>query len=167
MLGCWYGVAILFWPFYEPLRAQVKEHGLKWMYSEGTGFLDLPSLSKLLLMIRHRQLPTKVVIDLVYPLLLGVGAIMSCFLGMHIKYILRARTTLEHRILVQQQLVDLFHNSTSRSVSSTLPSTRLNPFDQGWYRNLRQILGNNLWLIFLPIPVQPAPPYLPIDLKHH
>jgi hypothetical protein len=46
MAGCWYGVGLLLLANHCALR-QVKEHGWHFMYSNGTGFLDLPSPMKL------------------------------------------------------------------------------------------------------------------------
>jgi hypothetical protein len=161
MLSCWYGVALLFWPFYEPLRAQVKEHGIHFLYSNGTGFLDLPPPTKLAKMVWSGDgLEVKIVIDLVYPLMLGVGATISAFLGMHVKYVLKARTSLEHRILLDQIYFSLVRPGASfASLRDAKPPP--NPFDQGGYRNLLQILGSNPLWIFLPVTVQCPPPYVP------
>jgi hypothetical protein len=153
MMGCWYGVSLVFWPFYEPLRAQVKEHGFRWFYSNGTGFLDLPKPLALLNMFRSGKVPAKVVIDIVYPLLLGVGAILSGFFGYHVKYSIMARTTLEHRVILEQSFVSLYH-------SGSVGATPTNPFDQGWRKNLEQVLGRNFALSFLPLVVEPPPPFV-------
>jgi hypothetical protein len=159
MAGCWYGVGLLFYPFYEPLRAQVKEHGWHFLYSNGTGFLDLPSPMKLVQMILSTDgLPVKIVIDLVYPFLLGVGAILFGFLCMHVKYILNARTSLEHRIVLDIMYGMLVRPGASPRDANTPPP---NPFDQGWYRNLLQILGPNPLWILLPVAVPCTPPYVP------
>ena len=38
----------------------------------------------------------------------------------------------------------------------------VNPFDQGdWVKNVRVIIGPNLWYALLPIRVDAPPPYLP------
>jgi len=157
MLTCWYGVAMLFWAFYEPLREQVQIHGWKWMYSHGTGFLDLPPPMKLLRMMFTTGLPVKMVIDIVYPLVLGVGAVIGSFLGIHLKQLSQAKTSLEYRMTLDQMQVSLFRKSKK--------PPPVNPFDQGWYKNLKQTLGPNLILIFLPISVRPPPPYLPNGSK--
>jgi len=164
MMGCWYGVGLLFYPFYEPLRAQIKEHGWKWMYSNGTGFLDLPPLMKIINLILSGTLPNKMIVDMVYPLLLGIGAVISGFLGFHVKYVTKAITSLEHRVILERTKATLFDralsNGQGRTEHTDMPRFT-NPFDQGWYRNLRQVLGANLLLIFLPIPIQPPPPCVP------
>lgn len=169
MLGCWYGVALLFYPFYEPLRAQVEELGWRFMYANGTGFLDLPPLSKIAQLVWSGQgLEVKMVVDIVYPLLLGVGLVLSVFFGMHVKYVLKANTSLEHRIVLEQAIASI---TTLASLAVLVqPITRAsssrkkqlpNPFDQGWYKNLLQTLGPNLLLILLPLSVRIPPPYVP------
>jgi hypothetical protein len=172
LLGCSYGVGLLFWPFYEPFRAQVREHGLKWLYSNGTGLLDLPHPTTLLRMVMRREpLPTKVVLDIVYPLLLGIGAVMAAFLGTHLKLVAKAYTSLEYRVVLHQSYVDYFHRHGTQPDRPTADQTNQksrNPFDQGWHRNIQHVLGRPVWSIFLPIPIKLPPPYVPrrsIDKK--
>jgi hypothetical protein len=163
MAGCWYGVGLLFWPFYEPLRAQVNEHGWHFLYSNGTGFLDLPTPMKLVqMMVSADGIPVKIVIDLVYPFLFGVGAVLFVFLCMHIKYILNARTSLEHRIVLNKTYGMLVQPGASPRDANKPPP---NPFDQGWYRNMLQILGPNPLWILLPVAVPCPPPYVPKGSK--
>ena len=150
---------MLFLPFYEPLKLQIKEHGWGWLYSNGTGLLDLPPLLELFRMALSGSLPTKAVVDMVYPLLFGVGAIMSAFFGYHVKYVLLARTTLEHRVLLERSMVRLFH-------TGAIGPAPINQFDQGWYKNLRQVLGPNFWLALLPVGIRIPEPYIPHDTMH-
>jgi hypothetical protein len=161
MITCWYGVYMLFFPFYEPLQAQIREHGWRWLYSNGTGFLDLPPVLELIRMMMHGNVPSKIVIDIMYPLLLGVGAIMSGFFGYHVKYVCKGVTTLEHRVLLEHSLIALFRADSS----AKQPTVVVNPFEQGWFRNLKQILGPNLWLVLMPVAVSIPPPYLPAGNK--
>lgn len=157
MTGCWYGTALLFYPFYEPLRAQIKEFGFRLFYTHGTGFLDLPPIMKMLGMLLTGQgLKVKVVIDMVYPLLCGVGACISIFFGTHLSCVLKARTSLEHRISLDH-IIGSLRSPRLSSRTAVAP----NPFDQGWYKNLQQVLGPNLFLILLPIPVRTPPPFVP------
>ena len=191
-ISCAYGVYILFGPFYEPLRDQIQEYGWKSLFGSngtmGSGFWELPAWPELLHILSHcqqhdeTQKCTKIVVDVLYPLLCGAGSIMAVFLGQHVKYILHGHTTLEHRVVLQQQLqwwkqrasalwksMNLHKNNSSSSNNSkkknkdtpTKPEVLTNPFDQGWYRNLLQVVGKHWWLFFLPIPVTPPPPYLP------
>ena len=157
MLGCWYGVALLFHVFYEPFRQQIREQGFKWMYSNGTGLLDLPMPNIILLYLLRGNMPAKMVIDMVYPLLLGIGAVMSGFLGFHVKYILLGRTTLEHSICLDEQL----HQVKSKTPTGTPLSNAINPFNQGYRKNLQQVLGTSVVALFLPIIVRPPVPYQP------
>jgi DHHC palmitoyltransferase len=180
MLGCWYGISMLLLPFYEPLRQQIREKGFHWTYENGTGFLDLPTPTQLLQMIGSGDgLPVKIVVDLVYPLLLGVGAILSGFLGFHVQYMIKARTTLEHKIILQDALVRIYRQGQQQlqqisshttgtpalppteTTAATSISTANNPFDQGYYKNLQQILGHNLLWILLPVSISLPAPYIP------
>ena len=159
MTGCWYGVALLFQVFYEPFRAQIREHGFKWLYSNGTGLLDIPMPHILLGHIFRGDMPAKMVIDVVYPLLLGIGAVLSWFLGFHVKYMTLARTTLEHSICLEDR-IDLAKGR--QPIGGMVPVSSLtNPYDQGYLGNLRQILGSSVVAVFLPIIVTPPPPYRP------
>ena len=154
MLGCWYGVAVLFYPFYDPLRDQVRKHGWKFLYSRGTGFLDLPYPGELIYMLVTLQgWPSKIVIDIVYPFLLGLGTVMSVFLGTHLKYILTARTTLDSRIVMARR-----YNAALDGNKNVILT---NPFDQGKWRNCKQIFGEGLLSMFLPVSREPAVPFRP------
>lgn len=163
MVGCWYGVALLFPVFYEPFWQQIQQHGFQWMYSNGTGMLDLPMPHIILLHLLRRDMPSQMVINLVYPLLLGIGAVLSGFLGFHVKYMLLARTTLEHSVRLEEQIHQARSSSSAnRSTSATpLVHQAINPFDQGYKKNLWRILGPSTAALFLPIPVRPFPPYQP------
>jgi hypothetical protein len=147
-VACWYGTALLFWPFYEPLRERVKEHGFRWLYDNGTGVLNLPPLWDMFLLLFRRirtertadVVVSQIVIDIAYPILMGVGAVMSAFLGYHFKLMSMSYTTLEHRIVMDYQLE---HHKTF---------DRPNPFNEGsWYNNIAQVLGPQwLWRIWIP-----------------
>jgi hypothetical protein len=164
--GCWYGVALFCVPFYGPFRAQIREQGVHWLYGQGTGLLDLPMPVRILQHVLDGDLPVKMVLDVVYPLLLGLGAILTTFLGFHAKYIITGRTTLEHAIVLEQQMSPLrawWSRSThpSRPATAVTVAKPVNPFDQGYRRNIQQVLGPS-WLAFLlPVWVTPPPPYLP------
>lgn len=163
--ACWYGVALFCVPFYEPFRAQIREKGLHWLYGQGTGLLDLPMPARILQHVIEGDVPVKLVLDVVYPLLLGLGAILTTFLGFHAKYILTGRTTLEHAIVLEQQMSPLrawwSRRSARPSRPVATPAVPVNPFDQGYRRNLRQVLGPSWLACLLPMRVTPPPPYLP------
>ena len=69
----------------------------------------------------------KLVIDLVCSLLLVVAALMCSFLGIHLKLILTARTTLENAIYRKSQLLALQQQQYPGRVDRRI----VNPFDQG------------------------------------
>ena len=145
--GC-YGACILFFPFYLPLKKQVSEIGFRALFSFSGGFLDNPPPWKLLQQIMSNDLDPFVIIKIVYPILFFVGIILSAFLSQHVKYMLTARTTLEHKIILDIQYAQLLRNNTWYKPPC-------NPFDCGWYSNITQVLGRNLLLVFLPVPVAP------------
>jgi hypothetical protein len=111
------------WTLLLPLHAQIQQHGWKSLlllfgttttsnYDETRmEFWKLPgtwpdlwhSLSSCQQQQQHgEQQCTKIVIDVLYPLFCGVGAIVAVFLGQHVKYLLHGRTTLEHRVVLEQ-----------------------------------------------------------------
>lgn len=100
------------------------------------------------------NLETEVIVKLVFPLLFSVGAILTIFFSYHVMYVISGLTTLEHRILVEKRLE---HFQQRREAFKAPP----NPFDHGFHRNLHLVLGPNLFLIFLPIPVDPSLNLLP------
>lgn len=187
MIGCWYGVALLFDVFYEPFRQQIREKGIPWIYSNGTGLLDIPKPYVAFMHLVRGDMPSKMVIDMVYPILLSIGAILGCFLGFHLKYILKgevhfialklsfaynvgynlicslrtARTTLEHSIRLEDQINQLGKDGRSGDNQGLASIEIVNPFDQGYAANIRQILGPSILACLLPIIIKPPPPFLP------
>lgn len=142
-------------PFYETLRDQVQEHGIRFLYKNKTGFLDIP----LPWVLVRQGVDDDVVLRILFPLLVCIFVIMVPFCGMHFYYVITARTTLEHKIMLymmKNQLEQDAKDSNKRSLNRAS-----NPFSQGWKANLSQVLGLNLLLVFLPIPVSPPPPFVP------
>ena len=144
-IGCWYGVAVLWHHFLEPLREQVNEHGWHIMYDHATGFLNIPPLHILIGKFVSGELESDIIIKLVFPLLVSVGLVQLVFLSFHIRYTMAARTTLEHKILLDKQLEIMIQQG---EVSEAPP----NPFDSGWLGNIKAVLGANVFTILLPIP---------------
>lgn len=177
--ACWYGVLLLYKPFYGPLQEQIRQQGGMWKYmslstttTNEKGLFDFPSWTNLIDMIfsSDESFPVQVVVDLIFPFLLGVGGILAVFLGTHVKYVLSAVTTLEHRVDLARKY-ELFLAKVS---SKGLPSEEscvnwVNPFDQGiFHRNWTQIMGCSWLGFFLPIAVAPPPPYIPdLSKKEH
>ena len=83
------------------------------------------------------------VVKLVFLLLGGVGIVQIIFLGHHIQYVLLARTTLEHKIILDRQ----YQAMVERSEIYEVPA---NPFDKGYAQNLSISLGPIQYLL-LPI----------------
>lgn len=148
-LGCWYGVALLYRPFYEPLRQQIREHGWKYLYHHKTGILDPPPITTLMLQMCRGQLSTTDLIKLVFPLLGMVGVLQTVFLGYHIMYACSAYTTLEYKIVLEMQYQELVQNNTQWKRPK-------NPFSVGSaLENWQETLGP-LNLLLLPVYVDPS-----------
>lgn len=148
-LGCWYGVAVLFFPFIEPLKKQVEEHGFRFLYSNNTGFLNLPPLWALTKGALYNTIDYEDVLKVLFTFLFGIGLIISMFFYSHVKHVLSGRTTLENKIILDRQYSSL----VEKKLEYQIPP---NPFDHGWYTNLQMTLGSNMFKIFLPLPVDPG-----------
>jgi hypothetical protein len=151
--GCCYSISVLFVPFYDPLRKRVLEHGFRFFYENGTGFLDIPNPWTLVKQALTIGIESEVVVRLIFPLLVGVGSTLAIFLGHHVQLIFVARTQLEQTIIHERQLKEL-------KETKKLSRPPRNPFDKGRYANIQQVLGSNMLLVFLPVPVEPLPPLL-------
>lgn len=147
-VGCWYGVLLLWLPFYEPLNQQILEHGWHVLYDNQTGFLNLPMPGVLLKQFLFGGLEPVVVVKLVFPLVASVGVLQATLLAYHVRYTLQARTTLEQKILLDRQ----YHAFVQRREYYKIPP---NTFDHGWVTNLKKVLGSRPILALLPIPFQP------------
>lgn len=147
VLGCWYGVVVLFLPFYLPLKSQISEHGFRLFYKNKTGILDIAPPWTLLYQAVTVGVDNDTVIKIVYPLLFFVGFMLAFFFMYHFRLILTARTTLEQTILLHKQRSAL--NSGKLWYES-----RRNPYNKGWYANLQLVMGPSLLFWFVPIPLQ-------------
>jgi DHHC palmitoyltransferase len=172
--GCWYGVFVLYKPFYDPLREILRKHGGLLSYiqkyvandlTDEKGLFDFPTFEGLkeVLISPEKSVPVQAVVEIVFPFLFAVGGILSIFLGTHIKYILKAQTTLEHRIVLAHQYDMFMHKLKSQSSPSKVVADWVNPFDQGsYYRNWVQAMGGSWLYLFLPIIVTPLMPFTPL-----
>jgi len=147
IFGCLYGTLMMWRDFYEPLMERVKELGWKWNYEHATGFLDLPPPMQMLQVLHHGgDERTDLLVKLVYPLLVMVGAVLVVFLGQHTKYMSVACTTVEYQ----------FHLSRKwrRISGKTLPEDAdpiVNPYDAGSaWGNITASLGP-VWMLLLPV----------------
>jgi hypothetical protein len=146
-------------PFCETLRAQVQVHGIRFLYENKTGFLDVPLPWVLVHQAATSGIEDDVVLRIIFPLLLCIFVVMVSFCGMHLSYVITARTTLEHKIMLcmmRDQMKQDAKDAHKRSLNRAS-----NPFSQGWKANLSQVLGLNLLLVLLPIPVSPPTPFVP------
>ena len=155
-IACWYGVAMLFFAFFDPLRQRLNKEGWRWFYSNKTGLLNLPPPLRLMQQVYTRTIEVQTIVDLVFPLLFGVGCLITGLLASHGYYVVRSRTTLEHKILIDDTLASI-RQEQGRPANNSV----VNPYDNGWSRNLRQALGHNLLLILLPMMIEPEPPLVP------
>lgn len=150
--GCLYGVCLLFYIFYEPLVAILHEKGWKELILDGSGLLSLPSPPALARMFWMGQVHGKLVVDLVYPLLMGITVLMAGFFGLHLKLTLSARTTLEE---------SMYRNARGFSREQQSHVRIMNPFDQGLCGNLKQVFGSSLCNLFFPFLSSSATPPAP------
>ena len=128
VLACWYSLFVLILPFYELVRQEqeqlktqlheINDAATWWKqmvhyYQESQFFADVPKnpweLWHLIRMTNANDnsssggfllLPWDISIRMAYPFALGIGTVMTIFLGFHIRYVLQARTTLEHKIIL-------------------------------------------------------------------
>jgi DHHC palmitoyltransferase len=181
VLACWYCLLVSVAPFYELIRQeqarqeseyQQQDHDesqygilerLYLYFTQSRFFDDLPKgPAELFGFITSQEgLPWAVSIKLAYPLLLGVGVIMAVFLGFHLKYIVLAKTTLEHKIVLDTLCTSLWKQSIGRVASVHGEPSFVNPFDQGSRSNFYRIIGPKPWLMFLPVRVDIPTPYVP------
>jgi DHHC palmitoyltransferase len=177
-VGCWYGVALLYKPFYKPLQDQLRKYGgllsyiQKYMSNDlmdEKGLFYFPSFTDLKDMVysAEKLALVQAIVDVVFPFLLAVGSTMAIFLGTHVKYAITARTTLEHRIVLNHRYGLLIKKLLNESCPSPSDDyTWVNPFDQAsYYRNWIQIMGDNWVFLLLPISVAPPLPFIPNNLK--
>ena len=162
ILGCWYGVFLLALPFYEEFKEQIQQHGLKLLYSHQTGMLNIPPLWTLIrqsLNTNGDGIQPAIIVKMVFPLLFGVGMVLTGFWAFHVIYIWTGRTTLEHKIM----LLDMNHAAITQlhhATSTTLERPK-NPWDQGPWNNAQQVVGWNVMALFLPMNVTPRTPLIP------
>lgn len=172
VIGCAYGIALLARPFGEIMSEQFEKHGIKYLYKNKTGILDLPYPSALWeeLMVSG-TIDFNVVIKLVI-LILGITFILvSGLLWTHILYIKNGVTTLESFLINKIRLKKLMNSGFRKKglidEEGSVLSRLLNPYDQGWKNNFYQIFGSNLFLILLPVTVNiPPPKIIHFDTKN-
>ena len=145
-IGCWYGIAMLYRPFFEVLNKN--SSGWHFLHDNGNAFLELPSVSTFISCILNGTMEKETVNKVVFPFLFAIGLLQAVFFGYHVRYAASALTTLEYKILLDMKFKQLVEHPSSRCV------TPPNPFSRGWSQNLKNAFGP-ITLIFLPIQVEP------------
>ena len=144
-----YGSMMLLIPFYKMMRHHINNFGWNIMGSVyGTGLLDLPP--PWILWRQYQQngrFNEDVVLRAAFPFMLFVGALMVWFFISHAMLIADGYTTLEHM------------SRPNPSRESTIIT--INPFDQGWKKNFKQIFGVNILYMFFPWPNHIPDPFVP------
>ena len=172
VLGCGYGVVILFPPFYDLIHDQVQTHGWRFLYEHGTGFLDLPTPVVMYHQIVYEgSMRYEIGVKLTFSILLTAGLILAGFLYTHIHYLLKGVTTLERMATLEFERDCTLTALSSRSKSNVnrdqsdatqLHFTIVNPFDQGIIGNVRQMMGTNILPNFVPfLRYEILPPFIP------
>jgi len=156
MLCCWYGSSVLFIPFYAPLKRRIQTEGWKIMDSNGIGPLNAPMPHILIIQIYNGTLSAQALVDLVFPLVCGIGVLITWFFALHVRLVLYARTSLEHKILLENRIAAMLRDDDDPSKPD-----EMNPYDRGFWNNANQVLGWNAITVLLPISIDPPPPIIP------
>mmetsp|Transcript_23789 Transcript_23789/g.48748 ORF Transcript_23789/g.48748 Transcript_23789/m.48748 type:complete len:542 (+) Transcript_23789:82-1707(+) len=145
--GCIYGSMLLCVPFFKIMKRHIKINGWSLMGPlYATGLLDLPPPWILWSQYKENgKVDEDVVLRAAFPFMLIVGILLTWFLVSHLKMITSGYTTLEH--MARPDCVDCY--------------SVVNPFDQGWKKNLTQILGANIFFVLFPWPIKLPSPCLP------
>lgn len=138
-LGCTYGCCLLGLAFYRMTVKYIAMHGFRIMGPVyGTGMLDLPPPWVLWRTYQQTgRIDDDIVLRGAFPLMLSVGIAIMCILVTHLKLILSGHTTVEH-------------------LSCPKEGSIKNPFDNGPKQNWQRIMGTNLFMSLIPIPLNPA-----------
>jgi hypothetical protein len=158
---------MLFTPFYATIEHNIAEHGIKFLYKNKSGFLHL--LIKTMDLIRELRdtgtLEVDIVLKIVVPVIIFAAIFLTSFLYSHLCYSSRGFTTLEHMAklnFLHQQALGTLRRPTGTVVQEMII---VNPFDQGVWQNILQILGPHPLLALLPMHVELLSPYLPHKTK--
>lgn len=151
-VGCWYGVSILFGPFYKTIEKQVETKGWKFFYENNSGFLDLPMPLEIIRKVRVTgKLDADIALKLVVPLLIGVGIFLTSFLCSHLSFVKNGLTTLEQMAVLTFNENQAFLARKGAENNQQEQSMKVvNPYDQGWYKNFVHIMGPSILLGTLP-----------------
>jgi len=147
--GCFYSSMILFGPFLDATKDIVNKMGWR-------GFLfdmraQIPSfwiiLSKI---IMSDSINPHTVVKTIFPLTTCTGCTLFFYFLSHLKKISKGITTIEHAKYLQitkQNEIDELQNGHTIT-NGRIP---INPLNQGLLRNIRRVLGPNIYWAFLPL----------------
>lgn len=177
VVACWYSLCVMMVPFYELIQVeearQLSEYEstdepsalMKWIlaYQRSQFFEDVPTNPWDFFQAcqSDRGLPWTVAIKIAYPLLLGIGTIMAVFLGFHLQYVAKARTTLEHKIVLETLCTSLWQESFAGTSLPSKEGSVMNPFDDGWRNNIRRMVGPTPWFLLFPFHMEVPAPFIP------
>ena len=107
--------------------------------------------------------------DLILKMVFSILFVFSFFLNLlfysHVQLICSAQTTLERLVELNQVkrslLLKLIRSNDSHTQQKMSSIKRINPFNQGWKQNMKQILGEPMILIWIPVRRDHPIPYLP------
>ncbi len=135
-LGCAYGCCLLGSAFYKMIVKYITLHGFRIMGPVyGTGMLDLPPPWVLWRTYQQTgRIDDDIVLRGAFPLMLSVGIAIMCILVTHLKLILSGHTTVEH-------------------LSCPKDGSIKNPFDNGPKQNWQRVMGTNIFMSLVPIPL--------------
>lgn len=162
--GCWYGASLLSMLFYEIFKKEADkmtgDFGVFEKVKIAKSLFSIPPPLALYRQATTTGIENDVVVRIVFPLLLGVALVLTVFLCWHITYIVTARTTLEHSVMLQRLHTEAVqHLKGSKKPWKSTKYT--NPFSQNWRANAVQVLGPNPLCIFLPITIALPGPAVP------
>jgi len=153
-------------------------------------FLEIPhgsfqSLFFLLVGKQGQNMDPNMILKIVFYILFSFSFFLTPLLFTHVYLVCSAQTTLERIIAMDHHhhyhhllswthfrrffssswLIFLNRKNTKRySQPESHVEKRtviINPFDQGWKQNIKQILGESIYLLFIPIQVQIPKPFIP------
>ena len=180
VIGCWFGVILLFRAFYATIETQISQEGFKLFYQHKSGFLDLPMPMEFLRAWRNTgTVEVDVLLKMLVPIMIFAGFVLTTFLYSHLCQVAQGYTTLERMAklnFLRQQALGWLRKPASVTATGRsgddddddgVGNVRVcdmkvvNPFDQGTWKNFVQVLGSNPWIALLPMHMDPPPPFLP------
>jgi hypothetical protein len=169
MLACFYGTFVLLLPFGELLQEQIAKYG----FWTSLWNLRIPPLWVLITQAinsisNNNRVSTQGLLDgdiaikIAFPFLLGVSLTMMVFLLVHLRLLAQGITTLERIIQLDKMKSILLSTANGKD-----PKVVINPYNQGFLRNVYQVFGKNFLSVLIPIYVEPLHPYFPRQLGEY